>query len=187
MNRDTLIKGLVFVTGAAIGSAVTWKLVKTKYEKIAQEEIESVREVYSQRSVKEKTEEAADEVEVTEEPEDYINESIEQAKEISKKYGYVRESEREEEEEKTDMSKPRVISPEEFGEEGYPCISLTYYDDGVVTNEHGKIVTNTDELIGKDFADHFGEYEDDSVFIRNDDMEIDYEILKDLRAYSEIE
>ena len=50
--NETMGKILIFVTGAAIGSAVTWKLVKTKYEQIAQAEIESVKEVYSAASRK---------------------------------------------------------------------------------------------------------------------------------------
>ena len=37
---------LIFAAGAAIGSAVTWKLIKTKYEQIANEEIESVKEFF---------------------------------------------------------------------------------------------------------------------------------------------
>ena len=41
------INVLMFAAGAAIGSAVTWKVVKTKYERIAQEEIESVKEAYA--------------------------------------------------------------------------------------------------------------------------------------------
>ena len=44
--KDILGKVLLFTAGAAIGSAVTWMLVKTKYEKIAQEEIDSVKEEY---------------------------------------------------------------------------------------------------------------------------------------------
>ena len=47
MNRDTLCKFFLFTAGAAIGSVVTWKLVKTKYEQIAQEEIDSVKEEYA--------------------------------------------------------------------------------------------------------------------------------------------
>lgn len=40
---------VIFAVGAAVGSAVTWKLVKDKYEKLAQEEIDSVKEVFSKR------------------------------------------------------------------------------------------------------------------------------------------
>ena len=47
MNRKTLVKAFIFVAGAAIGSAVTWKVVKNKYEQITQEEIKSVKEEYS--------------------------------------------------------------------------------------------------------------------------------------------
>ena len=47
MNCGILNKILIFSVGAAIGSVITWKLVKTKYERIAQEEIDSVKDVYS--------------------------------------------------------------------------------------------------------------------------------------------
>lgn len=45
MNK-TLISAIMFTTGAAIGSLVTWKVVETKYSRIAQEEIDSVKEEY---------------------------------------------------------------------------------------------------------------------------------------------
>ena len=38
-------KILIFAAGVAIGSAVTWKLVKDKYKKQADDEIASVKEV----------------------------------------------------------------------------------------------------------------------------------------------
>ena len=37
--KNALINLAMLAVGAAIGSAVTWKLVKTKYERIAQEEL----------------------------------------------------------------------------------------------------------------------------------------------------
>ena len=46
MNRDMLVKAFIFAAGSAIGSVVTWKVIKTKYEQISNEEIESVREEY---------------------------------------------------------------------------------------------------------------------------------------------
>ena len=42
-------KILIFAAGVAIGSAVTWKLVKDKYKKLADEEIASVKEVWSKK------------------------------------------------------------------------------------------------------------------------------------------
>ena len=43
-----------FAIGAVVGAAATWKFAKTKYEKIADEEIESVKEVFS-RKIKEQS------------------------------------------------------------------------------------------------------------------------------------
>lgn len=78
---------------------------------------------------------------------------------------------------------PYVISPEEFGECGYEPISLTYYSDGVLVDENDDLVDDIDEIVGKDFALHFGEYEEDSIFIRNDSKKCDYEILRDYKNY----
>lgn len=78
---------------------------------------------------------------------------------------------------------PYVISPEEFGECGYETISLTYYSDGVLVDENDDLVDNANEIVGRDFASHFGEYEEDSIFIRNDSKKSDYEILRDYKNY----
>lgn len=51
MNK-TLFGVIAFATGAVIGSVVTWKVVKTKYEQIADEEIQSVRDEYTNLMVK---------------------------------------------------------------------------------------------------------------------------------------
>lgn len=42
------------------------------------------------------------------------------------------------------------------------------------------------KLLGKIHLKHFGEYEDDSVYVRNDAKKCDYEILLDQRNYQEI-
>lgn len=81
---------------------------------------------------------------------------------------------------------PRVISPYEFGElDDYHTIELTYYTDDILEDEDYNIVTDRDELIGPSALDTFGEYEDDSVFVRNDRLRTDFQILKDYRTYSE--
>ena len=40
---------VMFVLGAAVGSVVTWQYTRKKYEQIAQEEIDSVKEIFSRR------------------------------------------------------------------------------------------------------------------------------------------
>ena len=48
MSNKALLS-LGFIIGAATGSAVTWYLLKDKYEALAQEEIDSVKEVFLRR------------------------------------------------------------------------------------------------------------------------------------------
>lgn len=184
---------IIFAAGAAIGSIVTWKLVKTKYERIAKEEIDSVKEVFSKKK---------DTTPKTFEPKKFEPEKFEPKKfepekeepeqpktydytEVLSKYGYRKD---EEDEEKGEQMKegPYVISPDEFGENGYTLESFTYYADDVLTDEFDEIIYDLENTVGEDFASHFGEYEEDSVFIRNDELETDFEILRDLRNYSDV-
>ena len=82
--------------------------------------------------------------------------------------------------------KPYVISPYDFGElDGYSQVELTYYADGTLEDEDYNIVTDVDELIGSDSLLTFGEYEDDAVFVRNDRLRADFQILKDYRTYED--
>ena len=88
-----------------------------------------------------------------------------------------------------DVEKPYVIRPEEFGEiEDYELISLTHYSDGVLADDDDEEIEDeeVDEVVGADYADHFGEYEDDRVLVRNDRLKCDYEICLDQRKYSEL-
>lgn len=175
MSKNILSKICVFIAGAAVGSAATYVFVKTKYERIAQEEINSVREVYNMTSNDEDSTEESDE-EDEEETDDY--------QDMIDELGYTGNIKEEEED---DVSEPYVISPEEYDEIGYETISLYYYEDGVLENAITReVIENASELIGDDFMDHFGEYEDDSVFVRNDKLGIDFEILKDGGYYSEV-
>lgn len=175
---------IIFAVGAAIGSIVTWKLVKTKYERIAKEEIDSVKEVFSKKKDTAPTPVEPEKEELEEEPEqpktyDYT--------EVLSKYGYRKDKEEEDEEKGEQMKEgPYVISPDEFGENGYTLESFTYYADDVLTDEFDEIIYDLENTVGEDFASHFGEYEEDSVFIRNDELETDFEILRDLRNYSDV-
>lgn len=183
MNKDLMVKGLLFVAGAAVGSVVTWRFLKTKYEQITQEEIESVKEAFAAKKAVDESPRGTRADIAVDEAASEDEEMRDAVKEIIHDLGY---DEKKEEEEEDDVEKPYVIPPEEFGDCDYIQVSLTYYLDGVVTNDQDKIVGNVDELIGKESLSHFGEYEDDSVFVRNDKLKMDFEILKDYREYSEI-
>lgn len=174
---------LSFIVGTAIGSFVTWKIVKDKYAKIAQEEIDSVKEVFGKRATEE-THESEDKKEDVAAAARHKVDICEYAK-ILNEEGYSSENDEKKggEEPMAKERKPYVITPEEFSNGGYNVESLTYYADDVLTDDWGVVVEDPDELVGEDFASHFGEYEDDSVFVRNDEKQLDYEILRDLRNY----
>ncbi len=169
---------LTFSLGAAAGSIVAWRLLKTKYEQIANDEIASVKEVYSRKldnGVR------ASEEQGTKDSDDGVDEYVEQVYECK----YV--SGDQEGGSDTVNADIRVILPESYGEdEDYETISLTYYADKVLTDDMDDPIEDIENTVGLDFHKHFGEYEDDSVFIRNDALKVDYEILLDTRNYSEV-
>ena len=72
---------------------------------------------------------------------------------------------------------PYVISPDEYDENDYETETLYYYPDGVLTDTYDNVIVDIEETVGKKSLTCFGEYEEDSVFVRNDDLETDYEIL----------
>ena len=61
--NDNFSKVFIFVAGAAIGSVVTLKFLEEKYRRIADEEIESVKETFKKALEKEVDEEREQEVE----------------------------------------------------------------------------------------------------------------------------
>lgn len=180
MNKAT---GFVtFVIGVAIGSAATWYVTKTKYEKIAQEEIDSVKEYFSERSSKNEKP-----VDIPENKDESVD-IKEYASKLSDN-GYTNYSGAEESvlEEMHKIEKPYVIPPEEFGElDDYTKISLTYYADHILADDNDEFVEDVELTVGFDSLNHFGEYEDDSVFVRNDRLKIDYEILLNQRKYTDV-
>lgn len=185
--KDILSKFFIFAAGAGIGSAVTWKIVKSKYEQIAQEEIDSVKEYYHNKY--EDKDEPAPEKDTddagvnlakgmatglkTEKPDlkNYAN--------MIREVNYAQEVETE---------RPYVIQPVEYGEmDDYETRCLVHYSDGVLVDEDGEVVEDVDHVVGGGYDAHFGDYEDDAIHIRNDVTKTDYEILADPRRYADIE
>lgn len=170
MNKKTI---LAFFMGATVGSIATWKFLKTKYELYYEEEDEELFE--------DDAEEDTDEAEPAP-----INE-IDEKPDLSvytaklKEQGYLQDVE---EGGTDDMKKPYVISPDEYGEmDDYDLYSYTYYADKVLADENNEPIEDVDQRIGLESLNHFGEYGDDSVYVRNDELKADYEILLDDEKY----
>ena len=189
--KSLLTSTLIFAVGAIIGSTVTWKLIKTKYEQIAQEEIDSVKETFSR--LHEESTDKDERAKMAERAKGFIDNKNEEPdiKEFTaklKECEYVKysDSEADKERKTITVNKPYVISPEEFGEADYNIVSLNYYADGVLANDFDEVVDDVENTVGEDFEEHFGDYEEDSVFVRNDELGLDYEILRDMRNFSDV-
>ena len=167
-------KIVIFITGAALGSVVTWKLLQKKYDEMLNEEMRSFKK--EMREMKEQHNEKIETLNTTIKNmyEDTIQETT------SKHYrGMLDDLDYTNDELEP---KPYVISPEEVGntDEDYDLISLNYYEDGVLADDWDEPIEDVERVVGKDSLNHFGEYEDDSVYVRNDRLKCEYEIL--LRA-----
>lgn len=166
---------------------VTWRIFKSRYEVVD--------------DVDEKIDDTEGEVE-EEDPEVIDSKSnynkkppLKEYVKMVEGYGYKPKTHIEEIEEENangewddkDVYEPFIIRPEEYGElHAYETLSLNYYADGVLTDELDNPIEDVESLVPADFADHFGEYEDNAVHVRNDNLECDYEILRDLRKFTDV-
>lgn len=191
MNKALEIS-IAFIGGAAAGAVAGALYFRQLFEKRYQEDVKSVKEVYCCKK----------ETTPVKEPEKQKTENLSRpAKKPSASTpvtDYTRYSSKIQElgyapeEKKNDIPVKKVdyhtIPPEEFSmDDEYDCQSLICYEDGIVTNGDGSEIKKSElnEMVGSDFSKHFGEYEDDSVFIRNDRLQMDFEIIRDRRTYAE--
>lgn len=177
MNKLGII--FAFGLGATAGSVVTWLVLKKKYLQELQEEVEAYRSVYSNRYAgpQQSDEEAADD------DTEAVGVNDAEFNQLLKRYdkGAINKDDEEY------GVKPYVIPPEDFDTlTGYDIVSYTYYADGVLVDDDENVVEDIEGTIGRDALKTFGQYEDDSVFVRNEKLKIDYEILADIRKFSDV-
>lgn len=211
MNKS--IFGVIgFVLGAAAGSLVTWKLVEKKYMDMADEEIQSVKEMYRSKANRVTDDEVRDiskqfveeeRSQIHYEPDDTGKQLINKLNNLTATYvaddkpDYTAYSQAKEKRNVSDdamptepevkQDDPYVIDPTEFGEfSEYEQRELTYYKDGIICENDTDMIDQYDIFGDLDVGDHFGEYENDRVFVRDDRRQVDYEILRDERTFMEV-
>lgn len=187
--NENFMRVLIFAAGAAVGAISTWKFVEKKYRKIAETEIEDVRNVYKKYSEdiinahKEDNELKDPIAEV-----DELSVNVEEAKKIHKEYnkiikdtGYNNGEKKE-----VDNSKVYVISQDEYGEnDDYELRELTYYADKFLADEYDELVEDVDKIIGWEKLNALEESNADAVYVRNEELKIDFEILSVLDNYKD--
>lgn len=207
------IKNLfIFGIGAAIGAAVTYKLVTDKYESLIEEEVHSVKESLGYYNRREKVEISDDMDNAKQDKNPKVYDPLKSDKKdysnmvAYHKYGSGSGSILEEEEvekkgeefiefHKIEQSSSHsfkdniyVIPPNEYGAiTDYDLIDLTHYNDGVLCDDMNEIVQDIDEKVGRDYIKHFGDFdEEDVIHVRNDILKCDYEITRDVRDYTDV-
>lgn len=172
---------LTFTAGVAIGVAASYKALKTHFERITQEEIDSFYETVKP----EKTEEAEKAIEIEKAESEHIKKFIG----IVNDMGYAGKEVTEEE--VADVTKPYVITDTEFAaldETEYDIITLTYYADGILSDDKDDIIYDIDDIVGEDSLAHFDDANEhgksvDTIYVVNDELGTAYEILRDNREY----
>lgn len=175
------VKGLlIFAAGALAGAFAGARIAKKHYEELAQEEIEEVRAYYKNKEekieepkeVEEKVEEKSIEVEEKKEYDSIIKHG---------NYMTMEEDEENEEDELCDSDdEPYIIDPSEFGNYGhYATQTCTYFADGVLVDDVDEVIEDPETLVGNYHVDIFRDFDATSVYVRNDWMKMDFEIIRD--------
>ena len=181
---------VIFAIGTAVGSVASMKYFKTKYERIADEEIESVKKSFTQLMKKsdilnKKTDNNSNSISDNTKGKETLNKVV-------SKLDYTSFSKSTTKEEvgdgKPEGDLPYIIPPEQVGEDDYECNTYTLYSDGVLTDELNDVVEEEDlaYLIGsRDVFKHIDDYGNGAVYVRNDFLGTDFEIIRCLEAYNE--
>lgn len=160
-----------------MGFAAAHGILRSRYEQQAQDEIDSVKVRFRKREKELKTDTSAH------------GKEAEHGAEVSSYRSVLKDAGYGQAQDKPGM--PRVISPNDFGEaDEYDQISLTYYSDGTLANDHDRPMNVDDILqtVGTEWKRMLDnpDRDDDAVYVRNDGLKVDYEILWDERTYAQV-
>lgn len=172
-------KVLIFCLGAAVGAVGTYILMRKKHEELLREEVESVKDAYRAKAdIPEEPKEGSADIQkprFSDKPDD-----------LMEYYKTIEKNRYDTAEKSADIPEAAyIIPPDSFGELDYDQISLNYWADKVLTDEDDNIIEAPETIIGGEALGSFGKYEDDSVYVRNDELRVDYEILLDTRTFAE--
>ena len=167
-------KALIFLSGAALGSIITYFITKSISEKKYEAEIEKIRAEEAKRadddieSVKQAFQKLEDEGKIVRIIKDYAGEKDPN--------NDIPASDAPKEKKKNDA--PYIISDNEYGNRAdYELVSLIFHGgNNTLTYVGGGIVEYIEDLFDEEFLNHFGEYVEDYLYVRDPIEKIDYDI-----------
>ena len=76
---------------------------------------------------------------------------------------------------------------DEFGFfEDYEEITLTYYADDILADDQDRIIEDKESIIGRDALSRLTNTDDETVYVRNEKLKVDYEICYDYKRFAEV-
>lgn len=187
----------IFVAGAVVGVLAS----KAYFKKQADDEIRQMRDYVNKKEaqLKEKEKEHSDwqefDDEDTSSPDNFASlAKDEEAKAAYFKYATttpindIKKEDFDEMKERLEKGEhpeeehdePYILSVEEFedGRPGYDSIGLSYYDGDDSLVDDSEELVDVDETVGADNLKAFADSDEDSMYIRNDKLGVDYEIIR---------
>lgn len=192
MNKTLLAIGSLIVGGVSgffIGKFVYAK----KYKQISDKEISEVREAYKSYFSKKKSVKPAPQKPFETRStlqETQPKETVVTVVDYSEKYREEADQYRTaspvlDRKEQPANSKITVLTPEEFRESSKNAKTLIYYKDGVLADTFGNVIKDINSEVGPEALKTFGLYDDESVYVRNDNNDFDYEIIRSPKTYGD--
>ncbi len=196
---------LIVVAGASCGLATGYFIAKKKYEKKADDEINSVKKAFNEHLDELKKDNKLKDIPMTRNgyskkkiaenkikketsreplPTDPVMNNY---KDYSSPYRSSAKPKSTKGEKAPSKDRPYIISPDDFMASSYESSTLLYYADGVLADDDNNVISSYEELIGPEALNSFGQYQEDTVFVRNDKLKVDFEIILDTREFSKIQ
>jgi len=193
MNKNVLCI-ITFGAGAAIGAGTAWYITKRSFEARTDAEIESVRQAYEKRYKKLEEDlyksDGESSVLINPEPkQEPVKREEKVVKKAAEKPNIIDYRSYYEGSEDRATLEPEIINENEYGENpNYRKVELTHTADGYLLDEDGEPIDDESGIVGytsEEIEDQYIESGEDVVYIRNDDRECYYEVLRSEKFYDE--
>jgi hypothetical protein len=181
---------LGLIAGALVGGWYVEKRLRSKYETLAEEEIDAMREHFRARLVAKESKPDLEGLGKRVEDLGYVAPTEEapiEEEEIRNVFEPIAWDMEKEKANRTPRI-PYVIHVDERHKSGYTETTMTYFvGDDVLCDERDNVVPEPDDIVGVQNLDRFGHGSGDPnvVYIRNDTLGVDVEVVRSERTYAE--
>jgi len=205
MNTEVVKIAGAFLAGIGVGGTVLYFVMKRRYEKFESAEDLGVHVKNDENDKNDNNDwahlEEGEEVEPLNLSNGSYTERVNQMKEEYTKYGSIAKKYTGEEPEEKQVDELElknnddvpeddiyVINADQWAHEkfGYDKLTLYFWEqERILTEEDGDIL-DVPGIIGYNWEQHMGEFEPDIVYVRNNNLETDYEVILRHDSYYEM-